>query len=196
ANGAFKKPSWISLDGFSDLTAGHLRAVEVEGTSLLVANVAGTLLAYLNSCGGCRATLDGGQLSGGILTCPSCRERFDLPRAGRAIGEDQPRLGPIPLLPEAGGRLRVALSVCAVRAVRPPSSPPCASSPWCPGQAGRPARRRTASSAATSAAPPSRPSTGTCSTSRNGASSARARPASSSGPTIRATGRPGAAACA
>ncbi|HXU46493.1 MAG TPA: NifU family protein [Thermoanaerobaculia bacterium] len=111
ANGAFKKPSWISLDGFSDLTAGHLRAVEVEGTSLLVANVAGTLLAYLNSCGGCRATLDGGQLSGGILTCPSCRERFDLPRAGRAIGEDQTRLGPIPLLPEAGGRLRVALSV-------------------------------------------------------------------------------------
>ena len=50
--------------------------------ALLIANVAGDLLAYRNRCAGCGGALDHGDLSGGTLLCPSCARGFDLPRAG------------------------------------------------------------------------------------------------------------------
>jgi len=96
-------PTWIDVD--LAVEPGELRAA-AEG--LVVANVAGTLLAYRDSCAGCAAPLLGGDLDDGTLACPSCGRRFSLPLAGRAIGPEDLQLEPVPLL-ETGGRVRLAV---------------------------------------------------------------------------------------
>ena len=99
-------PEWVQLDGAADIPRGTLSATS---SSLVVANVAGTLLAYRNACASCGENLDGGVLLGGMLTCATCGSSFDLPRAGRARdGEGQ--LDPVPLL-RTHGTVKVALAL-------------------------------------------------------------------------------------
>jgi Fe-S cluster biogenesis protein NfuA/nitrite reductase/ring-hydroxylating ferredoxin subunit len=85
-----------------------LAAADVDGVSLFVANVDGTLLAYRNRCADCGGALDGGALDGGALRCPGCGRRFFLPQAGRSMDDDQLQLQPIPLLRERE-EIKVAL---------------------------------------------------------------------------------------
>lgn len=99
---------WVPVALGGDASPGELRAVNVEGAELLLANVEGSLLAYRNACASCGERLDDGHLDqGGILRCPRCGAEFDLPRAGRALGGEPLQLAPVPLL-EAGG-VRVAV---------------------------------------------------------------------------------------
>ena len=63
---------------------GELRALDVDGAALLLANVDGTLLAYRDGCASCGGPLQAGELDGRMLRCPGCAVEFDLPRAGRA----------------------------------------------------------------------------------------------------------------
>jgi Fe-S cluster biogenesis protein NfuA/nitrite reductase/ring-hydroxylating ferredoxin subunit len=109
--GAFELPmvgggtpvsGWQALDGFVPPGPGAL----TTASSLLIANVAGDLLAYRNRCAGCGSALDHGDLSGGTLICPTCTRRFDLPRAGRSE-EAGVQLSPVPLLRD-GDTVRVA----------------------------------------------------------------------------------------
>jgi Fe-S cluster biogenesis protein NfuA/nitrite reductase/ring-hydroxylating ferredoxin subunit len=101
-NGA---PAWHTLDiAAPDLLA----ATDVAGTSLFVANVDGTLLAYRNSCASCGGDLTAGALDGGALACPSCGRAYFLPQAGRSMDDDRLQLQPIPLLREAEA-IKVAL---------------------------------------------------------------------------------------
>jgi Fe-S cluster biogenesis protein NfuA/nitrite reductase/ring-hydroxylating ferredoxin subunit len=101
-NGA---PSWHTLD----ISAPQLlTATAVDGMSLVVANVDGTLLAYRNQCASCYAELVGGTLDHGALTCPSCGRSYFLPQAGRSMDDDHLQLQPIPLLRESD-EIRVAL---------------------------------------------------------------------------------------
>jgi Fe-S cluster biogenesis protein NfuA/nitrite reductase/ring-hydroxylating ferredoxin subunit len=102
---------WLEVDGLGDLPAGATAAVPAGGTVLLVANVNDTLLAYLNTCAACDSPLEGGALEEGVLACPSCSVRFDLPRAGRSVDDDkQLQLAPVPLLRDGPTRVRVALT--------------------------------------------------------------------------------------
>jgi Fe-S cluster biogenesis protein NfuA/nitrite reductase/ring-hydroxylating ferredoxin subunit len=101
-NGA---PSWHTLE----ITAPDLLAVtNIHDTSVVVANVDGTLLAYRNSCASCGSDLAGAVLDGGALSCPGCGRRYFLPQAGRSMDDDHLQLQPIPLLREAE-EIRVAL---------------------------------------------------------------------------------------
>jgi Fe-S cluster biogenesis protein NfuA/nitrite reductase/ring-hydroxylating ferredoxin subunit len=95
---------WVELDGVAGLARGAVTGV----AGLMVANVAGTLLAYRDTCAGCDAPLTAGMLVGGKLTCTQCSRTFDLPRAGRSVGDDGLQLEPVPLL-RNGGPVRVAL---------------------------------------------------------------------------------------
>jgi Fe-S cluster biogenesis protein NfuA/nitrite reductase/ring-hydroxylating ferredoxin subunit len=99
---------WVTLDGVAALERGQLVAT---GPGLIVANVAGTLLAYRDRCAGCGGTLEQASLIGGALACPHCQRLFDLPRAGRCVNADGAglQLDPVPLL-RNGGPVRVALS--------------------------------------------------------------------------------------
>jgi Fe-S cluster biogenesis protein NfuA/nitrite reductase/ring-hydroxylating ferredoxin subunit len=107
---------WIELEGVAGLERGRMVGaggglVVSGGTAggLVIANVAGTLLAYHDACAGCGAPLTRGTLVGGTLTCAGCTLRFDLPRAGRCLDDDTLQLRPVPLL-RNGGPVRVARS--------------------------------------------------------------------------------------
>jgi nitrite reductase/ring-hydroxylating ferredoxin subunit len=95
------------LRDVAGLGTGSMTGSQVAGVPLLVANVGGTLLAYRNACAGCGAPLHRADLDGGTLTCAGCRRQFELPLAGRALGEDL-QLVPVPLL-EEDGRVKVAV---------------------------------------------------------------------------------------
>jgi Fe-S cluster biogenesis protein NfuA/nitrite reductase/ring-hydroxylating ferredoxin subunit len=100
-----KMNGWRTLPMDAPLS---LAAADVDGVSLFVANVDGTLLAYRNRCADCGGALDGGALDGGALRCPGCGRRFFLPQAGRSMDDDQLQLQPIPLLRERE-EIKVAL---------------------------------------------------------------------------------------
>lgn len=101
---------WLGVDGLLDLEEGAHTAVTVGSTELFVANVNGTLLAYRNACASCSSPLGGGVMGGGVLGCPGCAERFDLPRAGRGVDNDELQLHPVPLLREGATEVKVALA--------------------------------------------------------------------------------------
>ena len=101
---------WMQIEGLGSLMPGAVCGTSAGGRSLVVANVAGDLLAYRNRCAGCGGALDHGDLSGGTLHCPSCARGFALPLAGRCVSEEGLQLEPVPLLREDGGGVRVALA--------------------------------------------------------------------------------------
>jgi Fe-S cluster biogenesis protein NfuA/nitrite reductase/ring-hydroxylating ferredoxin subunit len=102
-----RPPHWVAVTESVRPPAGGLRAVTVDGVSLLLAEVSGSLLAYADECASCGEPLGKAALDGPMLRCASCQVEFDLPRAGRAAGGEPLQLRPVPLL-EAGG-LRVAV---------------------------------------------------------------------------------------
>ena len=102
-------PAWFDIEGVAALPPDALQAATVAGRPLVVANVAGTLLAYGNACAGCGARLDDGALAGGVLTCRACGRGFALPRAGQAVDDPALQLDPVPLLRDTDGA-RVALT--------------------------------------------------------------------------------------
>jgi len=95
---------WVVLAEAGLLGRGQVVAA---GDDLLLANVAGTLLAYRDCCAVCGGGLHDGALTGGTLRCPGCGAAFDLPRAGRSTSPVGLQLEPVPLLRGAGG-VRVA----------------------------------------------------------------------------------------
>ena len=106
-NAAARQGGWTDV-GTISVESGEMKTLVVSGTRVLVARVGGALLAYRDACAGCGAPLAAGELRDGILGCPSCGRRFELPLAGRIVGGDEPlQLMPIPLLAENGG-VRIA----------------------------------------------------------------------------------------
>jgi Fe-S cluster biogenesis protein NfuA/nitrite reductase/ring-hydroxylating ferredoxin subunit len=99
--------TWVALEGADAIARGM---VVTASQGLLVANVAGTLLAYQDRCAACGSALAAeGLLLGGTLTCPSCASSFDLPRAGRCRDDVTLQLTPVPLLRGAEG-IRIAVA--------------------------------------------------------------------------------------
>ena len=96
-------PSWVALDGASELEPGALRALQVDGVALLVANVDGSLLAYRDACAACGAPLHGGELDGGMLRCAERAASSSTCPAPAARPASEPlQLAPVPLLETAG----------------------------------------------------------------------------------------------
>ena len=103
------EPSWFDLGGLDRLAEGEVTGSEIAGIGLIVARIEGSLLAYRDACPGCADPLADGELSEGVLSCPSCARRYYLPRAGRSLDEDRLQLEPVPLL-AGGAGVRVALA--------------------------------------------------------------------------------------
>ena len=62
----------------SDVAAGRLLAVDVDGTPVAVANVDGQLFAIGDTCTHRGCSLAQGELSGTVVTCPCHGGQFDV----------------------------------------------------------------------------------------------------------------------
>lgn len=76
--------TWVQVCPVGELSPGHSRVVDADGTDVVVFNADGQLLAVENVC-----THDGGSLTGGCIegeeiTCPRHGARFSL-RTGAAL---------------------------------------------------------------------------------------------------------------
>lgn len=107
---------WEALPLVSDLAPGELRALEVGGSSVVLARVGAQHYAYRDRCGRCAGSLAGARLErrlGGragdaVLRCPGCGGHFDAVRAGAGLDDADEHLEPLPLLVR-DGVLSVAL---------------------------------------------------------------------------------------
>jgi len=99
ADAAGSGSAWEHLE--LDVPPRTTARVDVAGDGVLVANLDGTLVAYLDRCPSCFApSLAGGRLEGDLLAC-ACGAAYDLRLAGRRPDTDL-HLTPLPLLPERG----------------------------------------------------------------------------------------------
>ena len=90
----------------SDIKPGQLKAIEVDGIIVTVANVDGTFYAFSDECthGGC--SLSQGDLWGTVINCPCHGGQFEM-TTGEAIGG--PVFDPITVYPVVvnGDELRI-----------------------------------------------------------------------------------------
>jgi Fe-S cluster biogenesis protein NfuA/nitrite reductase/ring-hydroxylating ferredoxin subunit len=97
-DGPSRAGEWQHLE--LDVPPRTMAHIEVTGEGILVANLDGTLVAYLDTCPAClTGAPSAGTLDRELLTC-GCGGSFDLRAAGR--GADDAHLTPLPLLPERG----------------------------------------------------------------------------------------------
>lgn len=76
--------SFVKVAKTTDIPAGTMRHVEVEGIEILIANVEGKFYAVGDRCPHLNATVSEGTLNKTIVTCPRHLSTFDI-TTGRAI---------------------------------------------------------------------------------------------------------------
>lgn len=88
------------------------RVASVAGTTVLLADVGGSLYAYLDRCPACAGSLEAGVLHGTQVSCPRCGHAYDVRRAGAGTDGGADHLDPIPLVVDGRGvRLAVTAGV-------------------------------------------------------------------------------------
>ncbi len=107
--------AWEAAGALPQLAGGGVVVKRIAGEPILFLRLAdGTPYAYRPDCPGCQgsleeSSLDNAGLVGAQLTCPSCRRRFDVVRAGRCLDAPELHLEPVPLLVDDAGLVRVAV---------------------------------------------------------------------------------------
>src|SRR5262245_31517009 len=91
-----RPPEWKVAFAQSDLPPGSLRAVEIDGTPVLLCSSAEGVSAYRNGCGGGILPLHLGTLARGEINCPWHGCRYDA-RTGKRVGGAGPDLEPFPV---------------------------------------------------------------------------------------------------
>ena len=107
-----RKPVFIEAGKLEELQPGEMKAVDVDGTSVLIVNVQGEPYAFKNHCAlEARLPLDGGRLAGSALVCPWHNCAYDA-RSGKRIDSetDAPSLAVVPVAIR-DGVLQVAVNV-------------------------------------------------------------------------------------
>ena len=92
------------------VAAGELRAVEVDGTSVLLANVGSEVYGFRNRCPVDGNPLEGGRLDGSVLVCPWHNCAYDARTGKRVDAEDGDGLAPVPIALRDGA-IEVAVNV-------------------------------------------------------------------------------------
>lgn len=68
----------VRIGEAADVADGQMRAFDVDGTSVTVANVTGRLYAFDDTCTHAGCSLSEGDLDGTTLTCPCHGSQFDV----------------------------------------------------------------------------------------------------------------------
>ena len=79
-----KHPAFAKVAKTTDIPVGKMKHFEVEGLSVLIANVKGKFYAVCDKCPHLNATLSEGILNDSIIICPRHFSSFDV-TTGRAI---------------------------------------------------------------------------------------------------------------
>ncbi|WP_340682486.1 NifU family protein [Amycolatopsis coloradensis] len=106
-SGGTVSPGWSALPDLGP-PAGCPVSVPVEGLTVLVCSVRGTLYAYRDACAACGSSLGESTIDGDVLSCAGCGARFDVRLAGKGVDDGGLRLDPLPLLSDSEG-VRVAV---------------------------------------------------------------------------------------
>ncbi len=77
----------------SEIPAGRMKLVDVQGTRVVVANVDGSCVAFSDECTHDGGPLSDGDLEGDVVTCPWHFSRFNV-RTGEIV--ESPAEEPIP----------------------------------------------------------------------------------------------------
>lgn len=108
-----RRPVFVEVGAFDDLAEGTMKAVDVEGRSVLVLKLEGEPYAFVNICpsAGARLPLDGARLSGSVIVCPWHNCAYDA-RSGKRVDDepDAPALAVVPIA-VIDGALQVAANV-------------------------------------------------------------------------------------
>lgn len=111
---------WATAGALPQLSGGGSLLKKVAGEPVLFLRLEdGTPYAYRPECPGCGGSVEDGAvesagLIGAQLTCPHCRHRYDVVRAGRCLDAPELHLEPVPLLVDEAGLVRVAVQAGAV----------------------------------------------------------------------------------
>jgi 3-phenylpropionate/trans-cinnamate dioxygenase ferredoxin subunit len=97
----------IPVGAVDELAPGQRKLAFVDGRSIVLFNIAGTVHAIDNACPHNGASLASGRLDGCMLSCPAHGLRFDL-RTGRMPGAGGLSLTTFPVR-AIGGKLLVSL---------------------------------------------------------------------------------------
>jgi Fe-S cluster biogenesis protein NfuA/nitrite reductase/ring-hydroxylating ferredoxin subunit len=116
---AVPEAAWITAGALPMLAAGGTLLKEVAGERILFLRLQdGRTYAYRPQCPECEGSLEGGSLesvgASAELTCPHCRHRYDVVRAGRCLDAPGLHLEPVPLLVGDDGLVRVAVQAGVV----------------------------------------------------------------------------------
>ncbi|MBA3327095.1 MAG: NifU family protein [Solirubrobacterales bacterium] len=109
---SLKRPVFVDVGRIEELEPGAIKAVDVDGNSILLVNIGGEPYAFRNVCAvEGRLPLDGGRLTGSVLVCPWHNCAYDARSGKRADDEPgQPSLAVVPIA-LADGVLKVAANV-------------------------------------------------------------------------------------
>jgi nitrite reductase/ring-hydroxylating ferredoxin subunit len=92
--------------GADDLKEGEMRAFDVRGTRIAVANVAGTFYAFGDTCTHMQCSLAEGDLEETTVICPCHGSEFDVTSGAVLRGPAREPVGAYEVLAE-GGNLEV-----------------------------------------------------------------------------------------
>ncbi len=77
AHGEPPVAKWVRVAGLADCPVGQLKAVDADGTAVVLANVDGKVCALLDRCSHEEFPLSDGELDGGHVVCAYHGARFD-----------------------------------------------------------------------------------------------------------------------
>lgn len=104
-----RRPAFRRALAAAELAPESMKAVELDGHSVLIANVGGDIYAVVNRCVDTALPLEFGALRGAEVVCSWHGCRYDV-RSGKRIDVDGPRLQVFPVAVE-DDEIRIALDV-------------------------------------------------------------------------------------
>ena len=108
-----RRPVFVEVGATEGLEEGKMRAVDVDGRSVLILKLEGEPYAFVNVCpnAGARLPLDGARLTGSVIVCPWHNCAYDA-RSGKRVDDepDGPALAVVPIA-VIDGSLQVAANV-------------------------------------------------------------------------------------
>jgi len=107
--------SFVEAASIYEMPEGTMKAVEIKGKEILLANVGGTVYAVSERCGHMNAPLARGVLNGKIVTCPLHFSRFDVTSGKMVSGPVEVKAEGVDKLPAVF--LKMAIYVAEMEAL-------------------------------------------------------------------------------